>query len=140
MQAKKDGIIFDMSHGATNFSFDVAKAAMAQGIEVDSISTDLHQRNINGPVHNMALTLSKMMGLGYTLEEVLHLMTVEACKTLHITDKKFEVAVGDKADLTAFVCKEEVADLTDSFGVAHTCGHRVRTKFAIKNQNTYWTE
>lgn len=47
--------------------FDVAEKAFAEGLFVDSISTDIYSRNrIDGPVYDMATTLEKMNTVGYS--------------------------------------------------------------------------
>ena len=59
-----------MGHGAGSFSFEVCERALEQGVVPGTISTDLHQYNVHGPVFDLATTLSKFLHLGLTLEEV----------------------------------------------------------------------
>ena len=63
-QARDRGIIFDLGHGAGSFWFRNSVPAIQSGFYPDSISTDLHMGNINGPVVNMATTMSKCLSIG----------------------------------------------------------------------------
>jgi len=46
-------------------------AALKQGVTPGTISSDVHQFNVNGPVFDLATTLSKFLHLGLTLDEVI---------------------------------------------------------------------
>ncbi|MBP0580558.1 amidohydrolase/deacetylase family metallohydrolase [Labrys sp. LIt4] len=69
------GIVLDVGHGGASFSFDVAKAALARGLPPRTISTDLHNRSLDGAVWDMATTMSKLLSLGMKLEEVVAAVT-----------------------------------------------------------------
>ena len=75
-EARERGIIFDVGHGAGSFWFRQAIPAMAGGWKPDSISTDLHIGNINGPVTDMLTTMSKFLNMGMPLEELICRSTV----------------------------------------------------------------
>ena len=75
-QAREWGIIFDLGHGAASFWFRNAVPAMEQGFGPDSISTDLHTGNVNGPVVDLLTTMSKLLNIGMPLEEVITRTTV----------------------------------------------------------------
>ena len=63
LDARERGVIFDLSHGTNAYSYDTAEAAWESGFFTDTISTDLHGGNINGPVFNMGVILTKVRGL-----------------------------------------------------------------------------
>lgn len=69
------GVLLDVGHGRASFSATVARKAIAAGWRPNSISTDLHVRNISGPVHSLAVTMTKMMALGMSLEQVISAVT-----------------------------------------------------------------
>ena len=75
-EARERGIIFDLGHGAASFWFRQAIPAMQNGFSPDSISTDLHTENVNGPVVDMLTTMSKLLNIGMPLEEVIYRSTV----------------------------------------------------------------
>jgi dihydroorotase len=59
-RARERGVIFDLGHGAASFWFRLAAPAIRQGFVPDSISTDLHTGNLNGPVIDMQTTMNKV--------------------------------------------------------------------------------
>ena len=75
------GVHLDVGHGAGSFSFDVAEKALKQDLLPGTISSDLHQFNIHGPVFDLATTLSKFLHLGLTLEQVIARVTTHPAKT-----------------------------------------------------------
>lgn len=75
-EARRRGIIFDVGHGAGSFWFRQAVPAMQHGFWPDSISTDLHINNVNGPVVDMLTTMSKFLNMGMPLDEVIYRSSV----------------------------------------------------------------
>lgn len=75
-EARDRGVIFDVGHGAGSFWFRNAVPAMAGGWGPDSISTDLHISNVNGPVYDMITTMAKFLNMGMPLQEVIYRSTV----------------------------------------------------------------
>ena len=75
-------MIFDLGHGAASFWFRNAVPAIRQGFVPDSISTDLHTGNLNGPVIDMATTMSKMLTMGVPLAEVIARSTVAPAREI----------------------------------------------------------
>jgi len=74
-EAQERGIIFDLGHGAGSFWFRNAIPSFRNGFYPDSISTDLHKGSINGPVFSMIKTMSKMLAIGMSLEDVIEKST-----------------------------------------------------------------
>jgi len=70
-EARERGIIFDLGHGAGSFWFRQAIPALQGSFPPDSISTDLHIGNVNGVVHDMLNTMSKLLCMGMPLPEVI---------------------------------------------------------------------
>lgn len=99
------GVKFDLGHGAASFNFDVAVQAFADGYRADTISTDLHKENINGPVWDLALTMSKLYNLGLSLEEVIEAVTHKPAEILKINSFQNEF-FGLRARFTVFEDKE----------------------------------
>jgi dihydroorotase len=74
-KAIERGVILDVAHGAASFDCQVARRAIASGHRDFIISTDLHVRNVNGPVYDLATTMTKLMDCGLTLTEVIAAVT-----------------------------------------------------------------
>jgi dihydroorotase len=80
------GVKLDVGHGAASFSFDVCRRALAQGLAPHVISTDVHVRNIRGPVFNLATTMSKLFACGMPLHDVVAAVTRNPADILRLPD------------------------------------------------------
>jgi len=69
------GVLLDVGHGAASFAVDVARRAVAAGYAPHSISTDIHVRNIDGPVFDLATVMTKMWDAGMPLTDVIAAVT-----------------------------------------------------------------
>ena len=100
--AKSKGVLFDIGHGTDSFNFHVAKEALKNNIKADTISSDIYRGNrMNGPVYSLSNTMSKMLNIGYTLEEVIDKVTTSASTALLLANKG-KLEVGYDADITFF--------------------------------------
>jgi dihydroorotase len=97
-QARDRGVIFDMGHGAGSFWFRNGAPAIENGFPPDSISTDLHMGNINGPVVSMLNTMSKCLSMGMPLQEVIMRSTVTPAREIGHTELG-NLSVGSEADI-----------------------------------------
>ncbi|RYH06310.1 amidohydrolase/deacetylase family metallohydrolase [Tropicimonas sp. IMCC6043] len=110
-----EGVRMDIGHGQASFSFDMARRAIADGLRPFSISTDLHLRNIAGPVHDMATTMSKLLAVGLPFEEVIACVTERPRPILGL-DGTGGLTPGARADLTLFDLVDHREIATDSLG------------------------
>ena len=108
IEAQHRGVFLDTAHGRQNFSFDVAKAALDQGVEPRSISTDMTPPGRMNTVHSMTEMLARFMALGFSLEDVISMTTVNPAQALGMEDTLGSLAVGRTADIS--VLKEETGD------------------------------
>ena len=108
LEAQHRGVFLDTAHGRQNFSFDVAKAALDQGVQPRSISTDMTPPGRMNTVHSMTEMLARFMALGFSLEEVIRMTTANPASALGMEDTLGSLAVGRPADIS--VLKEETGD------------------------------
>ena len=108
MEAQERGVFLDTAHGRQNFSFDVAKAALDQGVEPRSISTDLTIPGRLNTVHSLAEMLSRFMALGFGLQDVIRMATLEPASALGMEGELGSLAVGRAADIS--VLEEHTGD------------------------------
>lgn len=97
-EARERGIIFDLGHGAGSFWFRQAIPAYQGGFPPDSISTDLHIGNVNGVVHDMLTTMSKLLCMGMPLPEVIFRSTVTPAREIGHPELG-HLSVGAEADI-----------------------------------------
>lgn len=100
-QAREKGIIFDLGHGAASFWFRNAAPAIEQGFVPDSISTDLHTGNLNGPVITMLECMNKVLNMGVPLAEVIMRSTVTPAAEIGHPELG-TLSVGSDADIAVF--------------------------------------
>jgi len=100
-KAMDRGFIFDLGHGAGSFVYKHAVPAFEQGYYPNTISTDLHSHNTNGPVINMSFVMSKMLSLGMSLEDLILRSTINPAKAIQRTDLG-SLTVGGPADVAVF--------------------------------------
>ena len=101
LEAKKRGVIFDIGHGGGSFDFTVAEAAIAQGASLDVISSDIHVFSGNTPgMPYLTWVMSKFLALGFTLEQVVAMATVNPAKVINRLPKLGTLQIGAPADAT----------------------------------------
>ena len=108
MESQARGVFLDTAHGRQNFSFDVAKAALDQGVNPRSISTDMTPPGRMNTVHSMTEMLARFMALGFSLEDVIRMTTANPAQALGMEDTLGSLAVGRPADIS--VLKVETGD------------------------------
>ena len=114
------GVVFDVGHGTDSFNFKTMQIARDHGLDPKSLSTDIYHRNReNGPVYDMATTMEKMLLLGYTLPEVIRMVTFAPADTFHLLNKG-RLRPGKDADVTIFNLTKGDKVLTDSNGNTKT--------------------
>lgn len=117
-QAKRlaaEGVRMDIGHGVASFDFETARVSIADGMVPFSISTDLHLRNIDGPVHDMATTMSKLLAVGLSMEECLAAATNRPRAVLGLSGSD-GLTVGNLADFTLFDIEKTMNEAVDSHG------------------------
>jgi dihydroorotase len=119
-EAADRGVIFDVGHGAGSFQWEVAEAAIEQGFEGTTISTDLHEMNLHGPVYDMPTTMSKFLMMGVSLERVIEMSTTRPASVLGRDGDLGTLKVGTVADVAILEKREEPIVFTDSYGVDRT--------------------
>jgi len=114
--ARARGVIFDTGHGFTSLSFKVLRAALEQGFYPDTISTDLHQANYQGPVYDLPTTISKFLCLDVPFFDAIKMCTVNPVEIFSLKDKQLGIEEGKPADFAAFELKRGDFTYNDSFG------------------------
>ena len=101
LAAKKRGVLFDIGHGGGSFDYTIAEAAMAQGCMPDTISSDVHVFSGNTPgVPYLPWIMSKMIGLGFSLAEVITMTTATPARVIGRIPKHGTLQMGAPADLS----------------------------------------
>ena len=115
LAAKKRGIIFDIGHGSGSFDYTIAEAAIAQGCPPDTISSDVHVFSGNSPgMPYLPWVMSKMIGLGFTLPEVVSMATAAPARVISRIPKHGTLQIGAPADLSILEIVEGPVSFVDT--------------------------
>ncbi len=120
-RACERGVLLDVGHGRSSFSFRRCRQLLEAGIRPWSISTDLHASSVQAPVVSLARTMSKMLALGVSADEVVAAVTVAPARAFGLLDYGAPVEVGAAATLTAFRLEDRGIEVEDSLGERLTC-------------------
>ncbi|MBR1408755.1 MAG: hypothetical protein IJ573_07670 [Clostridia bacterium] len=138
LEARERGVIFDFSHGTNAYSYDTAEAAWKAGFFTDTVSSDLHGSNVNGPVHNLGVILTKVRGLtGKPWWWILNRAIAEPVRLQHIPDKATEIREGMKADLTVFAVEKGEFTYPDSKKETRTFSEKATAVFTCTGDKVY---
>jgi dihydroorotase len=100
LAAKQRGIIFDVGHGGGSFDYTVAEVAIAQGCTPDTISSDIHVFSGNTPgMPYLTWVMSKFLGLGFTLDQVIAMATINPAKIINRLPKLGTLELGAPGDV-----------------------------------------
>jgi dihydroorotase len=103
LAAKRRGVVFDVGHGGGSFDYTIAEAAIQQGCPPDTISSDIHVFSGNTPgMPYLPWVMSKFIGLGFTLEQVVTMATANPARVIGRVPKLGTLQNGAPADLSIF--------------------------------------
>jgi dihydroorotase len=115
LAAKQRGVIFDVGHGGGSFDYTVAEPAIAQGCPPDTISSDIHVFSGNTPgMPYLTWVMIKFLGLGFTLEQVVAMATVNPAKVINRASKLGTLAIGAPADVAIMELVEGNVSFVDT--------------------------
>lgn len=130
-EARARGVVFDVGHGLGSFNFNAARKALDDGFLPDSISTDIYTLNINGPVYDLPTTLSKLMYLGMSFEDVLLRATANPARVVNRLPGLGTLAIGSPADIALLALEDGQFQLTDSQRNTVTAPRRISSRLTI---------
>lgn len=114
--AAERGVLFDVGHGFGSFQWEVVEAALEQGFQPSTISTDLHVKNLHGPVYDMPATMSKFLMLGVPLERVIEMSTTRPAQVLRQESELGTLRPGTRADIAVLERQAGKFRFVDSYG------------------------
>jgi dihydroorotase len=115
LAAKRRGVVFDVGHGGGSFDFTMAEAAIAQGCPPDTISSDVHVVSGNTPgMPYLTWVMSKFLALGYPLEEVVAMATINPAKIINRAPKLGTLQVGAPGDVAIMELVEGEVSFVDT--------------------------
>jgi dihydroorotase len=115
LAAKQRGVIFDVGHGGGSFDYTVAEVAIPGGCSPDTISSDIHAVSGNSPgMPYLTWVMSKFMGLGFTLEQVVAMATINPAKIINRAPKLGTLQIGAPGDVAIMELVEGPVSFVDT--------------------------
>jgi dihydroorotase len=100
LEARSRGVLFDVGHGFSMFSFATMRRLLAQGFAPDTISTDIYRVSATRRDISLAQVLSKFLALGMRLPDVIAAATHSPAKVLGMADLLGTLRPGALADIS----------------------------------------
>jgi dihydroorotase len=105
-EAADRGVWLDTAHGRMNFSFDVGRRVIDQGLLPHCISTDLTIPGRLLTVHSMTEMMTRFLGLGFTVPQVVTMCTANPARAIGAEHRIGSLAVGRQADISVLDVRE----------------------------------
>jgi dihydroorotase len=113
--AKQRGVIIDVGHGGGSFDYTVAEPAIQQGLVPDTISSDVHAVSVNTPgIPFLPWVMSKFLNLGFSLEDVVRMATVNPANVIGRVDGLGTLQIGAPADVSIMELVEQSVTFVDT--------------------------
>ncbi|ULQ50726.1 amidohydrolase/deacetylase family metallohydrolase [Flavihumibacter fluvii] len=129
LEAKQNGILFDVGHGGAGFWFSQAIPAFKQGLAPNSFGSDLHRFSMNAGMKSLLNIMSKYMAIGMSLESVVERASWNTAQSIHRTDLG-NLTEGTVADITL------LSLLNGNFGYVDAGGFRIEGKQKLEAELT----
>ncbi len=104
-EARSRGVTMDSALGRGNFSFEIARKQRDLGVAPDTTSSDITG---GGRTRGVGVldSMSKFLAVGYSLSEVVRMVTSNAARALGLENELGTLAVGRTADISIVDSKE----------------------------------
>ena len=139
-EAARTGVWFDTAHGRANFSFDVGRRIIDQGLLPHCISTDITVPGRLRSVHSMVEMMTRFLGLGFSLEQVVTMCTANPAQAIGAADRLGSLAVGRQADVSVLRIEEGEWVVHDTVGGSLPVTRAVVPVLTVKRGEVYTAE
>lgn len=131
-EARERGVLFELGHGAFNFSGKVAKAAIEQGFLPDVISSDLSMLSaFKAPTYSFTYILSELLNLGVSFEDILARCTDVPARLMGIEHDGF-LKEGRVADIAILRIVEHSVHYHDRYDNLYEGNRLIKVEATIK--------
>ena len=137
-EARARGVVFDVGHGRRHVNFDVARAAFAQGLLPDTISSDLNTPASQGVARDLPHTMAKFLNLGMPLAEVIRAVTATPAAVIGRAGDLGTLRPGAAGDVAVFEHERGDVELEDNDGHRMTGHERLVPVLTVKDGEVWW--
>ena len=136
-EANDRGVWFDTAHGRLNFSFDVGERILDQGMTPHCISTDLTLPGRLSTVHSMTEMMSRFLAMGFTMDQVVTMSTLNPAKAVGVDDRLGTLGVGKQADISVLEVQDGNWVVYDVVGGARRVDKAVLPVLTVKKGEVF---
>jgi len=136
-EAADRGVWFDTAHGRMNFSFDVGRRIIDQGLLPHCISTDLTVPGRQMTVHSMTEMMTRFLGLGFTLPQVVTMSTANPAKAIGAEARLGRLAIGRQADVSVLDLKDGAWVVYDILGSSLRVDRAFAPRLTVKKGRVF---
>jgi dihydroorotase len=139
-EAIERGILLDVGYGE-HFSYTTAEKVLDQGVVPHLISSDVHAPF--GSPHSIEVeyglneAMSRMFPLGFTLEQLIQMVTSRPAKVLGLESEIGHLKVGREADITVFELESGHFPYRDTEGLTKVSDKRLFSRICIKSGEVF---
>ncbi|MDR3715064.1 MAG: amidohydrolase/deacetylase family metallohydrolase [Puia sp.] len=131
-EAQKRGIVFDIGYGEISFALSQAIPAIKAGFLPNSISTDIHQDNVNAAMKDMLNVMSKLMAIGMPFDSVIKASTWNPAREIK-REELGNLSVGAIADIAILNLHEGHFGFFDYTGTRVEGTRKLECEMTIKD-------
>ena len=139
-EAMDRGVWFDTAHGRMNFSFDVGRRIIDQGLLPHCISTDLTVQGRTHSVHSMTEMMTRFLALGFTLEQVVTMCTANPARAIGEGERLGSLDVGRQADISVLQINEGEWVVYDVLGESLRVDKAITPALTVKRGQVFETD
>ena len=133
------GVLLDVGYSDAECSTETAKAAIAQGILPNILSTNLNRSNVD-VADSLAAVMTRFVNLGLSLSEVVERVTHQPAAAIGQSSQLGGFKPGQLADFTIFEWKDESTDLKDDSGEIMTVPQLLNVKGVCRSGEYFQIE
>jgi dihydroorotase len=139
-EAAKTGVWFDTAHGQANFSFDIGRRIIDQGLLPHCISTDITVPGRRRTVHSMTEMMTRFLGLGFNLEQVITMCSYNPAAAIGAENRLGSIRVGRQADLSILRIEQGDWTVYDVLGASLKVNKAIMPALTIKRGQVFAPE
>ena len=139
-EAADRGVWLDTAHGRMNFSFDVGRRCIDQGLLPHCISTDLTVPGRANTVHSMVEIMTRFLGLGFSLADVVTMSTANPARAIGEEGRLGSLAVGRQADISVIELRDGEWTVNDVVGAVMRVSKAVVPFLTVKRGEVFTPE
>lgn len=137
LEGRKRGVFFDLGHGGGSFFWNIAVPMTQQKFFPDSISTDMHHGSINGGMKDLLHTMSKVLLLGASFDDVIRMVTSNPAREIR-RPQLGNLDVGATADIAVLRVDRGRFGFADSAGARNTGSESIVCEMTFRQGRTVW--